>query len=159
MIAFFFSASLNAVKIEGVKYLTLENLIADYPESCRIANSFFTTETQYVNSEDIKKLFSEITSDLYQYSQQLKNSIDSISEWTQENISELKFLIEKILNSYPFFKYFLLMTEIVLDRKHITQNNPEYFRHISFCLLQSVYFMIRELQKVQKRNEFDVKNL
>lgn len=155
----FFSASLNAVKIEGVKYLTLENLIADYPESCRVANSFFTTETQYVNSEDIKKLFSEITSDLYQYSQQLKNSIDSISEWTQENISELKFLIEKILNSYPFFKYFLLMTEIVLDRKHITQNNPEYFRHISFCLLQSVYFMIRELQKVQKRNEFDVKNL
>ena len=44
--------------------------------------------------EDIKKLFSEITSDLYQYSQQLKDNIDSILEWTQENISELKFLIE-----------------------------------------------------------------
>jgi hypothetical protein len=147
----FFSASANAVKIDGVKYQALDMLLQDYPESKRIQHENLNTEKRYVKIEEIDRLFSKMLSELYEYSQQLKNNIDSVSEWIEEKITELKILTENILNSYPFLKNFLLMTQIVLDRNNITPNNPEYFRHISFCLLQSIYFMIRELQKAQKR--------
>ncbi len=147
----FFSASANAVKINGVKYQALDMLLQDYPESKRIQHENLNTEKRYVKIEEIDRLFSKMLSELYEYSQQLKNNIDSVSEWIEEKITELKILTENILNSYPFLKNFLLMTQIVLDRNNITPNNPEYFRHISFCLLQSIYFMIRELQKAQKR--------
>ncbi len=147
----FFSASANAVKINGVKYLPLDKLLQDYPESKRIQRENLNTEKHYVKTEEIDRLFSKMISELYEYSQQLKNNIDSVSEWIEEKITELKILTENILNSYPFLKNFLLMTQIVLDRNNIPPDNPEYFRHISFCLLQSVYFMIRELQKAQKR--------
>ena len=112
----------------------------------------FNAKMQYADSNEISKLFSEMTNELYQYSQKLKDCIDSVSEWTKENTTALSNLIDKILTSYPFLKQFLLMTQIVLDRNRIVQNSPEYIRHISFCLLQSIYFMVRELQKAQKRN-------
>lgn len=148
----FFIASSEAAKITGVKYLTLEKLTEDFPESSRILRENFNAKMQYADSNEISKLFSEMTNELYQYSQKLKDCIDSVSEWTKENTTALSNLIDKILTSYPFLKQFLLMTQIVLDRNRIVQNSPEYIRQISFCLLQSIYFMVRELQKAQKRS-------
>ena len=149
----FFSASYDAANIDGVKYLTLEELIKDFPESHRFLYENFSTQIKYIDSNEISKLFSEMTCELYQYSQKLKEYLDCVCEWTEENVAVLKNLIEEILTSYPFLKQFLLMTQIVLDRNRIVQNSPEYVRHISFCLLQSIYFMVRELQKAQKRGE------
>lgn len=148
----FFSASTESAKIAGVKYVMLEKLIKVFPESSRILPEKFNTQMQCADSNEIDRLFNEMTCGLYQYSQKLKTCIDSISEWTEKNTAVLRNLTEEILTSYPFLKQFLLMTQIILDRNHIIQNSPEYIRHVSFCLLQSVYFMIRELQKVQKRS-------
>lgn len=147
----FFSASTEAAKIAGVKYAALEKVMEDFPESSRILSENFSAHTQYVTSDEIDKLFNEMIDGLYKYSQKLKIGIDLISEWNKENTAVLGDLIEETVLSYPFLNQFLLMTQIVLDRNRIAQNSPEYIRHVSFCLLQSIYFMIRELQKAQKR--------
>ena len=147
----FFSDSTEAVKINGVKYQTLEKTITDNPQTHRIAYKNLNIEMICANIDEIEALFSNMTDKLYQYSQDLKNYIDSVSEWNEENTENIKNLIEKILISYPFLKRFLLMTQIVLDRNHVIPNSPEYLRHTSFCLLQSMYFMIRELQKAENR--------
>ena len=147
----FFSDSTEAVKINGVKYQTLEKTIIDYPQTHRIAYKDFNIEMVFADIDKIEALFSNMTDELYKYSQELKNYIDSVSEWTEKNTENIKNLIEKILISYPFLKRFLLMTQIILDRNRVIHNSPEYLRHVSFCLLQSIYFMIRELQKAKNR--------
>ena len=48
-------------------------------------------------------------------------------------------------------KRFVSLIKNVLGRNHVITNSPEYLRHTSFCLLQSMYFMIRELQKAENR--------
>lgn len=148
----FFSASSDAANVAGVKYVSLEQLIKDFPESRRFLYENFNTQMKYVDSDEIGKLFAEMTDGLYRYSQKLKSCIDCILEWTKESSAATKNLIDEILASFPFLKQFLLMTQIVLDRNRIEPNSPEYIRHISFCLLQSIYFMVRELQKAQKTN-------
>ena len=147
----FFSDSTEAVKINGVKYQPLEKTIIDYPQTHRIAYKDFNIEMVFADIDKIEALFSNMTDELYKYSQELKNYIDSVSEWTEKNTENIKNLIEKILISYPFLKRFLLMTQIILDRNRVIHNSPEYLRHVSFCLLQSIYFMIRELQKAKNR--------
>ena len=147
----FFSDSTEAVKINGVKYQTLEKTIIDYPQTHRIAYKDFNIEMVFADIDKIEALFSNMTDELYKYSQELKNYIDSVSEWTEKNTENIKNLIEKILISYPFLKRFLLMTQIILDRNRVIHNSPEYLRHVSFCLLQSIYFMISELQKAKNR--------
>ena len=147
----FFSDSTEAVKINGVKYQTLEKTIIDYPQTHRIAYKDFNIEMVFADIDKIEVLFSNMTDELYKYSQELKNYIDSVSEWTEKNTENIKNLIEKILIFYPFLKRFLLMTQIILDRNRVIHNSPEYLRHVSFCLLQSIYFMIRELQKAKNR--------
>ena len=57
-------------------------------------------------------------------------------------------LIIKIIEELPFMRSFLIMTEIILYQKGVDAHSALGLRHRGFRLLQSLYYMVRSLQKV-----------
>lgn len=153
----FYSFSNLACKVAGIRYLSLAAGEGIVQQSTRVQKEKLLSNSKkiYLREEELAHLFSILLEDFYGCSQQLKERMEKIREWKcfSEEIFSLKEVIFKYLEKYPFMKQFLIMTEILLDRNQIGEKDPAYYKHVSFKLLQSIYYMIRIFQKSKRMLE------
>ncbi|OHD77389.1 MAG: hypothetical protein A2355_01330 [Spirochaetes bacterium RIFOXYB1_FULL_32_8] len=145
----FYSASDEAVRIEGGTYINPDDFFSSVSSVKRV----MCYEKIAINSGDISILFEKLSASLFIYSTKLSDILNSIN-WdslTNELLASINSLMDEIFTLYPFLNSFNIMTDIILDGKGIDCLSVLYAKHKSFRLLQSIYFVIRTLQKAANR--------
>lgn len=148
----FYSSSKEAALVKNVNYEELDvlckTLICKNNETV-LGNSNLV----YLDCGEIKSLIQDMIDNIYKYSVKISELINGI-DWDNDlvNVDLVKYLIDSIFKDYPFIKKFSIMTEIILERKNILPDNSLYMKHISFKILQSLYYIVRTLQKIIKKS-------
>ncbi|HNZ26042.1 MAG TPA: DUF115 domain-containing protein [Spirochaetota bacterium] len=102
-----------------------------------------------IEKETIVNCYSKIENKLYNLSLLIKDLINStdFSAESEDALSNWKKLFNEIEQKAPFLSGFLTKTKIVLSRKNVDENMVLYYKHAGFKILQSIYYIIRKVQK------------
>lgn len=134
----------KAVSVNGVKYVSEDYVLKD------LKGKPVKIEVEEIYSgAGGKEILNELLMSLFEYSNNLSALIGKISWETADysGLEELSKLMSVILSAYPFIESFIIMTDVILDSKGIDDKSVLYYKHKSFRLLQSIFFIIRTLQK------------
>jgi len=87
---------------------------------------------------------------LFEFSQRLKILFEKtdFNQNDDESLNNWKNLICEMEQKFYFLKKFSIMTEIILQKKDINDSHLIYYKHFGFKTMQSIYFLIRTIQKM-----------
>ena len=106
-----------------------------------------------ISKKKSEVFFKSLLNSIYEKSLQLSSCLEKIDFNTDniEELSEFIVLFNSIFKEFPFLKKFIIMTEIILQKKKITKENILWYKHAGNKTLQSIYYVIRILQKILKQ--------
>jgi hypothetical protein len=147
----FYCKKTDALNIPGFKNELPDEILFN---SARIRHfELFPSENLLrLDRKSIQSFKEDLLNRLFNLSEELKFKIES-SDFNQENsqsAQDWQNLFQSIFKEYPFLKKFILMTHFILEKKGIGDHYLLYYKHTGFKLLQSIYFLIRTLQKSLK---------
>lgn len=147
----------SSLKIDNIKLDKLENL--DLIKSVRHNEIFQFKSEDFFKHHNIQQIFNKYIDELYKFSIKIKEMLDTFdfNQNNQEHIDEFETILNNLFNENPFIKKFSIMTIIILNKKGITKRHLLYYKHVGFKTLQSLYFIIRTLQKENKILKKDAK--
>jgi hypothetical protein len=149
----YFYGNNDGLLINGFNKISLIELI-NKTGSQRMSSDMLISEQDinYVESENLEKYYKESIESLYKISLKLKNLFEktNFDIENKENVDSWNILILEIFKKIPFLKKFTVMTEVVLQKKNVTDENILYYKHLCHNLLQSIYYLIRTFQKTVK---------
>ncbi|HOJ65189.1 MAG TPA: DUF115 domain-containing protein [Spirochaetota bacterium] len=145
-----FNSLNNGILIENFKDVDIFDFLKK-SDSFRIEGNdiILRLDRIKIQKEEIMNFYRDLEKELYDNSLIIKEILEN-TDFSQNNLdilNKIKFKIQNILKNYPFLNKFITMTNIILNKKNITENNLIYYKHISHALLQSIYFLIRNIQK------------
>jgi len=148
----------HGLQIDGLKNVDLEILLKD-SISKRVLNKQLMKSSKdfYFSKENVNDLYSGLLNDLYNLSLEIKSIMES-SDFETENFILLEHCKKKLddsIKNFPFLNKFIIMTKIILDKKNITDKYLLYYKHIFYKMIQSIYYLIRTIQKSMKLLNFN----
>jgi len=148
-----FYNELDGIFINGFTKINLEKLISNLKTS-RLTKKDLIDQKDciYIEKTKVQNFSEDTITILYEYSLKIKELFEN----TNFDLNDEK-QVENFLTFYndmnqklPFMKKFSIMTEIILNKKNIDSTKLIYYKHLSFNILQSIYFLIRTFQKSLK---------
>ncbi len=148
-IEFFIPSNISVIPIRGIKRALIEDIVVNDKGSSMIID--------YRKSESNIIMLQNTLVELYDYSKVLSVYIDMYNDEKNINseiIEDIHNKIDEIETKYPFFKRFTIMTLLLLSKKSVTRESGFlWYKHYSFKLLQSIYYIIRIVQKITNRHQ------
>jgi len=141
----------QGIKINNIKPINLDKLINNKNTNKITLNEIKDKcEMINLNKSDISVFYQKIVDSVYIIAKKIDNILKEYDFNDETRVNEFKLLYDDIVMEFPFFKKFIIMTEIILTGKNINNTNVIWYKHIFHRLLQSIYFIIRTIQKNQK---------
>ena len=148
-----FNSSYHGLQIEGLKNIDLDILIST-TSSNRVNNSVLLEKSKFFNcsKDSLNAFYNKLLNDLYDFSIELKDLIDNtdFESTNSDLLNRCRDIHDSNFKKFPFLNKFVLMTRIILDKKNITQTSLIYYKHVFYKLIQSIYYLIRIIQKFEK---------
>lgn len=149
-----YNSKFDGMKINNFINIDLQVLL-EKNKSVRLKYNDLVNEKNllYVSKEKLNIFFNDIISSIHKRVVDL-NDLFSQTDFNHDNINKFnkwKTLINDVFLEFPFLKKFVLMTIIILQKKNITEEHLLYYKHIGHKTIQSIYFVIRTLQKILKQ--------
>lgn len=146
-----FNSLNNGVLIENFKDIDILDFLKNC-DSIRIEGEDIILRMRKINLEKDKIIdfYKNFHKELYDQSLIIKDILEK-TDFLNENINilnKVKEKIDNILTKYKFLNKFIIMSLIILNKKGIDENHLIYYKHISYSLLQAIYFLIRNIQKL-----------
>jgi len=143
----------HSLEIKGLKNIELDKLL-DMSTSKRIFGDKLVKNSTLItlSEEKLKVFYQNLLNDLYESSLKIKEILEN-SNFNEECsilVKNYDSILKDLLNKFPFLKKFTIMTTIILDKKNITHEQIIYYKHIFFKIIQSIYYVIRIIQKILK---------
>lgn len=151
-ISLFYTAE-EGLKLEGFTGTTLEELIKE-GSSKRISHREITESwnKQELIPKEYHKTAAGLAEDLYGVTTELSKILETedFAGNPPHKLEQYGKLYGSITSNFPFMAGFTLMTRVILSKKSIYQGDLIWYKHIFFKMLQSMYFIIRTVQKTIK---------
>ena len=150
----FFYSKFDGLNLEGFITVDLLSMISKN-ETKRFLWNELIEQKSVVNIEKDKliKFYNDLLNNIYKRALIFDELFKKTSFETDgaERLNEWKKVVYEIFADFPFLRKFVLMTEIILQKKQVSEDSIIWFKHIGHKTLQSIYYIIRILQKVLNR--------
>ena len=102
----------------------------------------------YLIKKELQDYYLILINQIHSFAVKINNLLNTTDFNTNEKMNDWSILINDVFNIFPFLKKFTVITEIILDKKNIASDNILYYKHVGHKILQSIYFIIRIVQKI-----------
>lgn len=140
----------SGYNISSFKNIDLDDLLSAIPSERKSSSEIIADcDKIFIEKDNIKNCYNKIENELYNLSVLIKDLMNStdFSIENDNNLSNWKRLFDNVEKNAQFLSVFLTKTKIVLSRKNIDENMILYYKHAGFKILQSIYYIIRKVQK------------
>lgn len=145
----------HGIKINNLTEITLPALLKEQ-KSIRIAPDTIMEHCaqKYIDKKAVMLFYTTLETRIYQLTQTINEYLSTIDFTIQNDVycTILDQFIQQTYQDFPFLKKFVIMTEMILDKKNITSHMLIWYKHILFRLVQSAYYIIRIIKK--NKNSF-----
>ena len=149
-----FYSKFDGLNLEGFITVDLLSMISKN-ETKRFLWNELIEQKSVINIEKDKliKFYNDLLNNIYKRALIFDELFKKTSFETDgaERLNEWKKVVYEIFADFPFLRKFVLMTEIILQKKQVSEDSIIWFKHIGHKILQSIYYIIRILQKVLNR--------
>ena len=151
----------NGIHIDGIVSIKLEELIAKLKTNRILSgeiinNNLITNNLISIDEVKIRDYYQNLFSKLYNLSQKLKEWISSLDNIEKEDSIDknenrlyeeaIKEILLKSDLYFPFLEKFLIISKVNFD--NAVKDNKNFYKDVAIYLLQFIYFLIRNLQKL-----------
>lgn len=146
-------SSTNGLKINNFKIKNIEELISGNDKRAEDEKSLFMQNNFYIKRDELKNFYDTLANKIHDYAKDLDQLFkkSDFDNFQKDLMDQWKVLFDSIYIDFPFLKKFAIMTDMILQGKEIFRENPLWFKHMGHKTLQSIYFIIRILQKILKK--------
>lgn len=145
-----FNSCYSGYNVSSFKNINLDDLLSAISSKRKSSSEIiYDCDKIFVKKDSIASYYNMVETKLYNLSVLVKDLINS-TDFSIENeaiLSNWKKLFNEIEQNDAFLLGFLTKTKIILSRKNIDENMILYYKHAGFKILQSIYYIIRKVQK------------
>lgn len=151
-----FYSETNGLEISNLQGININDLLKDSRSKRKLNNELIKqTDKISINRQDVIKYFDDLMHNIHDKSKSIKSFLNNTDFKNNDlaSIEKANDLFSTTLNEFPFLNKFIIMTDLILQKKSITKDNIIWFKHTFHKLLQSTYFIIRILQKLSSQKK------
>ncbi len=146
----FYNSKYNGIKIPNFIEKNLNEIIIESNSKQLKSNDLIDkNDVISISKDKLTDFFNLSLKAIYKRATELDNlfSQTDFNKIDKQKHDKWQSLINDVFKDFPFLKKFILMTVIILQRKNISEDHLIYYKHVGYKTLQSIYFIIRILQK------------